>query len=281
MHQFEKEIIDVQLLRQAIAAKDTLTASLLVAGSFGESVSAEEYINRVTTLSERMSQLLDQDLEEEQRFRQLVGLFYTDLAFSGNEQDFFASKYSLLNEVIDYRTGIPVTLSILFCYIAEQHGFNVCGVNFPGHFIVRYQASAERALFIDPLNGKFLSWQELESLYFSILGDLDEEEMPCEALDAADTEEIVVRLLNNLKAAFIREEKYQQALATVELLVALRPDDPYERRDRGYLLHQLECPQVAMADYQFFIQKCPQDPAAQLLKIQLRHLSGGTPLVLH
>lgn len=275
------EISDVQLLRQAIAEQDTLTASLLVAGKFCESITAEDYISRVEVLSARMSQMLDGTLDDEQRFRQLVSYFYTDLAFSGNEQDFFASRYSLLNEVIDYRTGIPVTLSILFCHIASQQGFDVCGVNFPGHFIIRYQASAERALFVDPLNGNFLNWQELESLYFSILGEIEEEEMPCEALEAANTEEIVVRLLNNLKAAFIKEEKYQQALATVELLVTLRPDDPYERRDRGYLLHQLECPQVALADYQYFIRKCPQDPAAQLLKIQLRHLSGQSALVLH
>ena len=271
----------MQKLKQAIANQDVLAASLIVASKFSSEVTEDNYLNRVEDLSEVMQQNLDHNLSGEQKFRQFVQLFYTHLAFSGNENDFFASKYSLLNEVIDYRTGIPVTLSILFCHIARKQGFEVYGVNFPGHFLIRYQVSSERTLFIDPLNGNLLSWQELETLYFSILGEIDEEEMPEEALEAAGTEEIVVRLLHNLKAAFIREEKYQQALATVELLVHLNPDDPYERRDRGYLLHQLECPQVALADYQFFIQQCPQDPAAQLLKLQMRKLTSDKGVTLH
>lgn len=271
----------MQKLKQAIADQDVLSASLIVASKFSSTATEQTYLSRVETLSDTVQQKLDPELKGEARFRQFVQLFYTQLAFSGNESDFFASKYSLLNEVIDYRTGIPVTLSILFCHIARRQGFDVYGVNFPGHFLIRYQVSPERALFIDPLNGKLLTWQELESLYFSILGEIDEEEMPEEALEAAGTEETVVRLLHNLKAAFIREEKYQQALATVELLVHLNPDDPYERRDRGDLLHQLECPQVALADYQYFIRQCPQDPAAQLLKLQLRKLNTSKSIILH
>lgn len=268
-------------LREAIDNQDTLIASLLVASKFSSDVSAVDYIARVDSLASYVEKELVHTNRDEEGFREFTKRFYTKLAFSANEQDFFASKYSLLNEVIDYRTGIPVTLSILFCYIAKKLGFDVDGVNFPGHFIIRYQASAERALFVDPLNGQFLNWQELETLYFSIIGDMDDEEMPADALDAAQPEEIVVRLLQNLKAAFIKEEKYQSALATIELLIQFCPDDPYERRDRGYLLHQLECPQVALADYQYFIRQCPQDPGAQLLKLQIRHLNTEPPMVLH
>ncbi|WP_342807464.1 tetratricopeptide repeat protein [Alteromonas sp. M12] len=70
--------------------------------------------------------------------------------------------------------------------------------------------------------------------------------MPSDTLNVASTEEILVRLLHNLKASYIREENYQMALRAVDLLIELCPDDPYERRDRGFLLHQLECPQVAI-----------------------------------
>lgn len=273
--------LKVLSLQEAIKNQDTLTASLLVASHFSPGISATDYQARVDELTQAMvddMMLFDND---ENGFKELVKRFYTKLAFSGSEDDFFSSKYSLLNEVIDYRTGIPVTLSILFCHIAEKLGFNVAGVNFPGHFLIRYQSSEDRAMFVDPLNGKFLNWQDLEKLYFSILGDIEEEEMPAEAVAAAAPEEIVLRLLQNLKAAFIKEEKYQAALATIEMLIYFCPDDPYERRDRGYLLHQLECPQVALADYQYFIRQCPQDPAAQLLKLQIRHLSSVPPMVFH
>lgn len=272
---------NVNALRQAIHEKDTLLASLLVAKQFATSIDVDAYLDKLAMLAKELDVHLNYDECDSQRFKQLITLFFKQLAFSGDENDFFNSKYSLLDNVIDYRTGIPVTLSIVFCDLAQRLGFDVQGVNFPGHFIIRYQSSDNRSVFIDPLSGKSMDWQELEKLYVSIVGDADDEGMPPSALDIASTEEIVVRLLHNLKASFIREEKYQYALRAVDLLIRLCPDDPYERRDRGFLLHELECPQVAKADYQFFIEQCPQDPSAQLLKLQMRHWDNHTSVVLH
>jgi regulator of sirC expression with transglutaminase-like and TPR domain len=280
-HALNYRELTLQELRLAIDQKDTLTACLLVAGHFASDMSAADYHGRVNALVEDLSAMLDKETTDELRFTQLVNYFYTKLSFSASESELFSSKHSLLDQVIDYRTGIPVTLSILFCHIAQKLGFDVHGVNFPGHFIIRYQVSAERVSYVDPLTGQFLSWQALELLYFSILGEIDDEEMPLDALDAANTEEVVLRLLQNLKAAFMKEEKYQSALLTANLLIALCPEDPYERRDRGYLLHQLVCPQVALADYKFFILKCPLDPSAQLLKLQIRQFDTTLPMVVH
>lgn len=271
----------LQPLKQAISNQDMLTASLILASRFSPKMDVADYLTKIERFVKESGQYLETDVCEEARFSQLQKYFYTFLAFSGSERDFFASKYSLLNEVVDYRTGIPVNLAVLFCHIARQLGFDVDGVNFPGHFLIRYQVSEQRVRFFNPLDGKGLDWQELEQLYFSMVTDSDDEEMPSEALESASVEQMVVRQLHNLKAAFIKEEAYQQALLAVELLVELCPDDPYERRDRGFLLHQLDCPQVAMADYQFFIRQCPQDPAAQLLKLQIRHLNAHPPVVLH
>ncbi|WP_342807462.1 transglutaminase family protein [Alteromonas sp. M12] len=81
--------------------------------------------------------------ELERFFQQLIDGFYTQLAFSGDENNFFNAKYSLVDQVIDYHTGIPVTLSIVFSAIANQLGFNVAGVNFPGHFLIRFSKSGK------------------------------------------------------------------------------------------------------------------------------------------
>jgi len=66
---------------------------------------------------------------------------------------------------------------------------------------------------------------------------------------------------------------FDQALKCVDLLIELRPEDPFERRDRGFLLHQLDCFKVAYDDYQYFVEQCPKDPAAQLLKMQLEKIT--------
>ncbi|GAA6185123.1 tetratricopeptide repeat protein [Aliiglaciecola sp. NS0011-25] len=271
----------MKALHHAINEKDSLLASLLLTQQFGNSINVLKYVAQIAVLAKQVAKHIDSNGSELDRFQQLIDGFYTQLAFSGDENNFFNAKYSLVDQVIDYHTGIPVTLSIVFSAIANQLGFNVAGVNFPGHFLIRFQSQEKRLRFIDPLNGNTIKWQELEALYFSIVGETEDEEMPSDTLNVASTEEILVRLLHNLKASYIREENYQMALRAVDLLIELCPDDPYERRDRGFLLHQLECPQVAKADYQFFIKRCPQDPSAQLLKMQMRHWESALTVVLH
>ncbi|MDO6695560.1 tetratricopeptide repeat protein [Aliiglaciecola sp. 3_MG-2023] len=268
-------------LEHAINEKNSLLASLLLTQQFEKSVDVFKYIAQIEILANKVAKQIDSSAPELDRFQQLLDGFYTALAFSGDENDLFNSRYSLIDKVIDYHTGIPVTISIVFSAIANQLGFNVKGVNFPGHFLIRLQTVEKRLLFIDPLNGNTIKWQELEALYFSIVGETEDEEMPADILNVATTEEILVRLLHNLKASYIREENYQMALRAVDLLIEFCPNDPYERRDRGFLLHQLECPQVAKADYQFFIEHCPQDPSAQILKLQMRNWENAVSVVLH
>lgn len=268
-------------LKEAIAQQDTLTAGLLVASRFSDSVCEDDYLHKVAELSATVSIRLDGEQNDLVRFERLVDVFFRELAFSGNTGDAFASKYSQLNEVIEYRTGVPVTLAILFCHIAKNLGFDVSGVNFPGHFIVRYDLNDKRTLFVDPMTGQFTSWQALEQLYFEMVDDTDEEDMPAELLEGATAQDTIIRMLHNLKSSFLREQQFASALEAIELLLELNPDDPYERRDRGYVLHQLECHQVANADYRYFIKRCPQDPAANLLKLKLRGVTEEPPVTFH
>jgi regulator of sirC expression with transglutaminase-like and TPR domain len=267
----------VQKLKQAIADNDVLTASLLVATKLdcGDQLDIDSYQECIAVWAQQAKIEGYVFPANEAAFKRLIKYFYVVLAFSDNQQNYFACQYSLLNQVMDYRTGIPVSLAIVFQSMAVKLGFDVQGVNFPGHFLLRYQVTPERILYLDPSNGKILSLADLENLYFNILSEIDDEKMPIEALQAANCDEIIVRLLHNLKAAYINEKKYQQALSTVELLVGLCPEDPYERRDRGFLLHQLDCTQVAIADYQYFIRQCPKDPASQLLEVQVRQLNDS------
>ena len=270
-------------LKQAIADNDILSASLWLAYEFstGEKLVVRHYQSLLAEWAAQAKKTACISQPDEAAFERFIIFFYVDLAFSGDEKNYFSCQYSLLHQVMDFRTGIPVSLAIVFQSIAKLLGFDVQGVNFPGHFILRYQVTPERSLFIDPLNGTFLSPKDLEQLYFNILSEIDDEKMPQEALAAAQCDETVMRLLHNLKASYVNEKDFSKALLAVELLVALRPDDPYERRDRGFLLHQLDCTQVAIADYQYFIRRCPKDPAIQLLEAQVRQLNEHPPVVLH
>lgn len=269
-------------IKQAIDKRDSLLASLQLAHVFEpDSCHPDNHQRKVELLVLQAKKFISSTDITLENFKRFVQFFYVELAFSGDEKNYFSSQYSLLHHVIDYRTGIPVSLAIVFQSIGTALGFDVCGVNFPGHFLIKCHFSHQADIYIDPLNGKPLSRQDLESLYFSILNEIENEKMPEEALQEASCDETIVRLLHNLKASYINNKCYSQALTAVELLVSLCPNDPYERRDRGFLLHQLDCTQVAIADYQYFIRKCPKDPATQLLQAQLQQLSEQPPAVFH
>lgn len=269
-------------LKQAIFEGDYLMASLQLANLFQpDSCQPDNYKRKVELWNDEAKVFIGCTEITPKNFKRFIKYFYVELAFSGDEKNYFSCQYSLLNHVLDYRTGIPVSLAIVFQSMGRALGFNVCGVNFPGHFLLRCGFNQHPDIYFDPLNGKQLSREDLESLYFSILQEIEDEKMPEEALHEASCDETIVRLLHNLKASYINEKCYSEALTAVELLVNLCPDDPYERRDRGFLLHQLDCTQVAIADYQYFIRKCPKDPATQLLQAQLQQLSEQIPDIFH
>ncbi|MEP1445079.1 MAG: tetratricopeptide repeat protein [Paraglaciecola sp.] len=269
-------------LKQAIGQGDYLMASLQLASVFQPSDCVPDtYIKQVGLWVAQAKSFINSTDIDANSFERFVQFFYVELAFSGDEKNYFSCQYSLLDHVLDFRTGIPVSLAIVFQSMGKTLGFDVCGVNFPGHFLIKCRFPHQASIYLDPLNGKQLSRQDLESLYFSILHEMEDEKMPEEALDEASCDETIVRLLHNLKASYINEKSYSNALTAVELLVNLCPNDPYERRDRGFLLHQLDCTQVAIADYQYFIRKCPKDPATQLLQAQLQQLTEQTPAVFH
>jgi regulator of sirC expression with transglutaminase-like and TPR domain len=272
----------VKEIKQAITKRDYLMASLQLARVFQpDSCQPDDYQRKVDLWIKQARSFIGSTDTTTDSFKRFIQFFYVELAFSGDDKNYFSCQYSLLDYVLDYRTGIPVSLAIVFQSMGKKLGFDVCGVNFPGHFLIKCAFSHHPDIYLDPLNGKQLSWQDLESLYFSILHEIEDEKMPEEALHQASCDETIVRLLHNLKASYINEKCYSEALTAVELLVNLCPNDPYERRDRGFLLHQLDCTQVAIADYQYFIRKCPKDPATQLLQAQLQQLSEQIPDVFH
>lgn len=272
----------LQELKQRIANQECFKASLLLAQYFQSSNDSlalyeEQLAQWVNQAKSHLAMVSSKALKLEK----LIQFFYLELAFSVDEKQYFAKQYSMLDKVMEFRTGIPISLAIIFRELAQQLEFDVHGVNFPGHFLLSIEVADQELIYLDPANGNTLTKTDIEQLYFNIIGEIEQEKMPPEALFAASCEEIVVRLLHNLKASFINNQQYSYALTAVNLLVHLCPNDPYERRDRGFLLHQLDCPQVAIADYQYFIQQCPKDPASVLLAAQVKQLGNVPPTTFH
>lgn len=209
--------------------------------------------------------------------RQLLALLYGELGFRGDWEDYFSSGNCNLGEVLRRRRGIPVSLGILLMQLGRELGLKVEGICFPGHFLVSFE-EGDRIVYVDPFNGKELSLHRVELLLRGALGDLTT--LSGQYLMPASHWEILERLLNVSKAALLREGQMSEALRCCELLLRMKPGDPLETRDRGFIYEQLDCPQFAAGDFEYFIQQCPDDPVADVLKMQLQALDLS-PKTLH
>lgn len=207
----------------------------------------------------------------------LLPCLYGGLGLAGDSETFFSIDNCLMNRVLVRREGIPVSLGILLIHLCRRFGVDAEGINFPGHFLVRIRSEEEGAV-IDPFTGRHLSRHEIEQLLRGARGNLAR--LAPEHLKGTSDTEILVRLLNVTKAAYINEQQFGKALGCSELLLRLKPDCPFERRDRGFLYEQLDCGQLAADDFEFFIEQRPDDPIADVLKAQIAGLDLS-PKTLH
>jgi len=180
--------------------------------------------------------------------------------------------------VLERRKGIPVSLGSLLLYFGKQLGFPVEGITFPTQFVVMVRWPEHPVQYVNPFNGEYVSEHTLRAWLVGQKGPFAK--LKPNYLKAADHPTVIGRWLALIKSALLREERYALALRCSDLALSFAPDDPYEIRDRGFIYQQLDCHQIALSDYQYFIDQCPEDPAAELLKNQVRAMSQ-TQVTLH
>ncbi|MFD2168370.1 SirB1 family protein [Thalassotalea euphylliae] len=203
----------------------------------------------------------------------LINILFLDLLFIESKRDAWPVMGFKLEEAIGSRVIHPVVKAVIFKYVAEQCGFEIDLVYVPEKVMLRLICDQQFAIIFDPLSGESLNWEELDSRI---------DEVPTEAnqyLEPLDSKAVLVEYLTALKNALIKEDQFINALKCVDILIELKPEDPFERRDRGFLLHQLDCFKVAYDDYQYFVDQCPQDPAAQILKLQLENIKVSNTIL--
>jgi regulator of sirC expression with transglutaminase-like and TPR domain len=179
----------------------------------------------------------------------LLRLLCVEWGFAGNRAAYYDPRNSMLNEVIDRRVGIPITLSIVLIEVARRLDLDLRGVGMPGHFLVR--TVADPPLFLDMFGGSVVSQPDCERLMRRAQGD-DAVLLP-EHLGPAQPREILARVLTNLKQIYIDADDLAAALACSDRILLLQPDAPLELRDRGLIYARLECFRAALADIERYV----------------------------
>ncbi len=202
-----------------------------------------------------------------------LGVFVEE-GYEGNRENYFDPRNSYLNEVIDRKTGIPISLSILYASLAERLGVVLEGVNLPAHFMLRLDES-HQPLFIDPFHaGEFLDWQGCEGR----LSNLANHPVTLSETQAAPCPPrlIVSRMLRNLKAIYLGTSDFASALS-VQRRLAAASDEPEEQRDLGMICLQLDRPGEAIDPLQAYLSAFPQaddvEPVTALLSAARRQVA--------
>jgi regulator of sirC expression with transglutaminase-like and TPR domain len=201
---------------------------------------------------------LGENAPPRQQVDALNALLFEREGFCGNERFYEDPRNSFLNDVLERRTGLPVVLSVIYLDVARRAGVPIEGVNFPGHFLVRYRAGTRHAgqsheLLIDPFGGgRLLTETDCRQLLRKHVGE--EATFDRRMLVTAGKHDILTRMLANLKRVYVSMRSFPQARDAVNLLVALNPLAGPELRDRGLLSYHMGEHTQALRDLEAYLR---------------------------
>ena len=269
-----------QLISREDARIDLSRACLLIAQDAYPDLDVERYIGEIERMATRVRARLAPTAAGEDRVVALNQLLYEELGYWGNTEDYYEPRNSYLNEVIDRRTGMPITMSILYMELGRRIGLPVEGVSFPGHFLVRVRLRGGM-LVLDPFSGGApQSEDELRSRVKRVIpdgvaDDLPASELPLDQfLEPATNRQILARVLRNLKGIYRKANKPERMLDVLNRMLLVTPDASAELRDRGYVYQRLECYRAAFKDLTDYAEREPDAPDLDEVRSKLMELSA-------
>lgn len=186
------------------------------------------------------------------------------LNFSGNTENYSDPRNSFLNEVIDRRTGIPITLSVIYLELAWRLGLDAAGIGLSSHFMVRVMVEG-RPLYIDAFHqGNLLTVEGMKDL----LDEMSEGtiEFHQRYLSAMSKRQILSKMLRNLKGIYLEQKNFPKILKVIDKLIILNPDVPEEIRDRGIVYYQMQGFKKALSDFEVFLSMAPESQDSDVIQ---------------
>lgn len=182
---------------------------------------------------------------------------YRRCGFRGNDQDYYDPRNSYLNDVVERRLGIPITLGVIYLSAARGAGLRAAGVNFPGHFLIRIDAGKDDVVFVDPFHGGgLLDREALEDLWGRVTGTPGA--LDARALGPVGARAILMRMLRNLRGVHAARGDFRALLLVLDRILELDPTSHDDRRDRGLLAAKLGAPRAALSDLQGYLRAAPE-----------------------
>ena len=247
-------------------------AALLIAAEEYEGLDVDAYSARIDDLAAGAQDRV-RGARVDQNPRELIARYHAylfeELGFRGNEDDYYDPKNSFLNDVLDRRTGIPISLAAIYVEVARRLGWPVRGVGFPGHFLAKWELD-EGDVVVDPFFGTVVSEGDCKELLTRVSNG--QIAFRRELLAPLPTRGILARMLANLKGVWVKRGDFVRAISACDRILLLAPEAVTEYRDRGLLWGKLECHRPALADLEQYLARAPRAADAGTVREQAASL---------
>ncbi|MGD1804139.1 SirB1 family protein [Dapis sp. BLCC M126] len=250
---------------------DLAKAALYLALEDDQKFDPDEYLNALDTMANEVQETLPETLYPLKIIKSINNYLYNDLGFTGNTIDYYDPRNSCLNQVIERRTGIPITLSLVYLEIAKRINFPMVGIGMPGHFLIRPDFE-EAGIYVDAFKqGEILFPQDCQERLVQIYGQ--PVELQPQFLATVSNKQFLTRMLTNLKAIYLNRNEGLKAIAAIDRILLLFPNAVMEKRDRGVLYYQLNLWAEARQDLESYLVNLPQADDAEIIRQLLAKMS--------
>lgn len=252
---------------------DLAKAALYIAQEEYPNLDPAEYLNALDTMASEVQERLPDERYPLRTIQTINQYLYDDLKFTGNTEDYYAPRNSFLNDVIDRRTGIPITLSLIYLEVAKRLDFPMVGIGMPGHFLIKPDFQ-EAAIYVDAFNGGEILFEQdcqerLSQIYQQPI------QLKPSFLEPVSNRRFLARMLMNLKLIYLNGSDLPKALAAIERILLLFPGSPMELRDRGLIYYQLGEWALACQDLETYLVRVPNADDASVIRKLLEQMGNG------
>ena len=258
-----------QLLRRPDDAIPLAEAALWIAAEAKPDLDVPHYLEEIDRIAAVAEDALAGAGSEEERVLRLNHALFVEAGFEGNRESYDDPRNSFLDVVIDSRTGIPITLSVLYIEIARKLGFDAHGIGFPGHFLSKI--TTDRGMIVvDPFSGCTLDLDACAQRLRDVAGP--DARFDPSLLARASHSAILQRILSNLRHVYCARGDFEAALACSDRILMISPDEADAYRDRGLIHQELDCHTAARQDLDRYLELAPidaVDPAIGVILSQL------------
>jgi regulator of sirC expression with transglutaminase-like and TPR domain len=247
--------------------------ALLIAAEEYQDLDIDGYLQRIDSMGATLRRRLRSDISATEALLALNRYVFEELGFSGNADDYYDPRNSYLNDVIDRKLGIPITLAVLYIEIGRRIGLPLHGVSFPSHFLVKC-VLREGAIVLDPYaRGASLRLEDLQQRLQALINDVEVDQTVLNTmLVPARPTDIFARMLRNLRTIHLSKGDRLKALNASNRIINLVPGAADEYRDRAQLYFELECFRAALADFHTYLRLKPDAADSETVTRQIAEL---------